>query len=49
MKAQGQSGGANYAFADGSTRYMKYWASIQPINLWGVIDSWRNTPVPAAP
>jgi prepilin-type N-terminal cleavage/methylation domain-containing protein/prepilin-type processing-associated H-X9-DG protein len=49
MRAQGQSGGSNYAFADGSTRYMKYWASIQPINLWGVIDSWRNTPVPSTP
>jgi prepilin-type N-terminal cleavage/methylation domain-containing protein/prepilin-type processing-associated H-X9-DG protein len=46
MKGQGQSGGSNYAFADGSARYLKYWGSIQPINLWGTTDLWRNTPVP---
>lgn len=49
MKSASQSGGSNYAFADGSTRYLKYWGSIQPINLWGVVDSWRNTPVPTNP
>jgi prepilin-type N-terminal cleavage/methylation domain-containing protein/prepilin-type processing-associated H-X9-DG protein len=49
MKSQGNSGGSNYAFADGSTRYLKYWGSIQPINLWGVTDTWRNAPVSTAP
>lgn len=43
MKSASGSGGSNYAFADGSTRYMKHWGTIQPINLWGVTDKWRNT------
>jgi prepilin-type N-terminal cleavage/methylation domain-containing protein/prepilin-type processing-associated H-X9-DG protein len=37
------SGGSNYAFADGSARFLRYWSSVQPINLWGVTDKWRNT------
>lgn len=49
MKSQGQTGGSNYAFADGSTRYLRYWNSIQPINLWGVTEVWRNTAVAAVP
>jgi len=43
MKGQGGSGGANFAFADGSARYLKHWGSITPINLWGVTDKWRNS------
>jgi prepilin-type N-terminal cleavage/methylation domain-containing protein/prepilin-type processing-associated H-X9-DG protein len=42
MKSAGNSGGSNYAFADGSTRYVKHWGTIQPVNLWGVTDTWRN-------
>jgi len=38
----GTSGGSNFAFADGSARYLKYWGSISPINLWGVTESWRK-------
>ena len=34
-----------HAFSDGSTRYLKHWASITPINLWGVTDQWRHAPV----
>jgi len=45
MKGPGGRGGSNYAFSDGSTRYLKHWASITPINLWGVTDQWRNAPV----
>ena len=45
MQAAGNRGGSNYAFSDGSTRYLKHWASITPINLWGVTDQWRNAPV----
>jgi len=41
-----QSGGANFAFVDGSARYLKFWASLRPINLWAVMDVWR-TNVPA--
>lgn len=43
MRAAPGSGGSNFAFADGSTRYYKYWGSIRPLNLWGVTDLWRNT------
>ncbi|MEY4917218.1 MAG: hypothetical protein RL616_1131 [Verrucomicrobiota bacterium] len=35
------SGGANYAFADGSTRYYKYGAAFDPLNLWAVSDADR--------
>ena len=43
MKGPGSSGGSDYAFADGSARYLKHWQSIQPINLWGVTPTWRNS------
>jgi prepilin-type N-terminal cleavage/methylation domain-containing protein/prepilin-type processing-associated H-X9-DG protein len=37
------AGVSNYAFADGSARSVKYWGTLQPVNLWGVTDRWRNT------
>jgi prepilin-type N-terminal cleavage/methylation domain-containing protein/prepilin-type processing-associated H-X9-DG protein len=41
-----RSGGSNFAFCDGSARYLKYWRSLSPANLWAVMDSWRtNVPV----
>ena len=43
MKSANGLGGSNYAFSDGSTRYLKHWASITPLNLWGVTDTWRNS------
>jgi prepilin-type N-terminal cleavage/methylation domain-containing protein/prepilin-type processing-associated H-X9-DG protein len=42
MKGPGGGGGSNYAFVDGSTRYVKYWGTIRPINLWGTTPAWRN-------
>jgi prepilin-type N-terminal cleavage/methylation domain-containing protein len=45
MKGPGDAGGSNYAFSDGSTRYLKHWASITPVNLWGVTERWRNATV----
>jgi prepilin-type N-terminal cleavage/methylation domain-containing protein/prepilin-type processing-associated H-X9-DG protein len=36
-----ESGGSNYAFADGSARYMKVHTSLSPLNLWCVTDSNR--------
>jgi prepilin-type N-terminal cleavage/methylation domain-containing protein/prepilin-type processing-associated H-X9-DG protein len=36
------SGGSNYVFADGSTRFIRYWGTLSPINLWGVTDAWRR-------
>ncbi len=42
MRTSGASGGSNYAFADGSARYYKHWATVRPKNLWGVTDLWRD-------
>jgi prepilin-type N-terminal cleavage/methylation domain-containing protein/prepilin-type processing-associated H-X9-DG protein len=36
------SGGSNYAFADGSVRFLKFGRSLSPINLWAVIEEVRN-------
>ncbi len=36
------SGGSNHVFADGSTRYLKYGTSLNPVNLWAVTDSART-------
>ncbi len=42
---KGTAGGSNYAFADGSARYLRYGGSIRPINLWAVTAQWRtNSP-----
>jgi prepilin-type N-terminal cleavage/methylation domain-containing protein/prepilin-type processing-associated H-X9-DG protein len=42
---KGASGGSNYAFADGSARYLHYGKSVSPINLWAVTSTWRtNSP-----
>jgi prepilin-type processing-associated H-X9-DG protein len=38
--------GSNFAFADGSVRFLPYWRSLNPINLWAVTDLWRTTPFP---
>ena len=40
-----ESGGSNYAFVDGSVRFMKYGTTMAPENLWAVTEQWR----PAAP
>ena len=39
-----KSGGSNFAFADNSVRYLPYGRSISPMNLWAVIEQWRNAP-----
>ena len=36
--------GSNYAFADGSARYLKFWGSVGPLNLWCVLDGDRSSP-----
>jgi prepilin-type N-terminal cleavage/methylation domain-containing protein/prepilin-type processing-associated H-X9-DG protein len=43
MKGNNGEGGSNFAFADGSARYLKHWGSITPVNLWGVTETWRNS------
>jgi prepilin-type processing-associated H-X9-DG protein len=37
-----KSGGSDYAFADGSTRYLLYRKSLEPINLWAITPQWRT-------
>ncbi|MBN2505361.1 MAG: DUF1559 domain-containing protein [Verrucomicrobia bacterium] len=37
----GESGGSNYAFADGHCAYLHYMESVRPINQWAVTDTWR--------
>ena len=41
-----RNGGSNYAFADGSVRFLKYGAAFSPKNLWAVTDEFRNLPLP---
>jgi prepilin-type N-terminal cleavage/methylation domain-containing protein len=36
-----ESGGSNYALADGSARFMKVHTSLSPLNLWCISDSNR--------
>ena len=38
------SGGANYAFADGSVRFLAFGKCLSPVNLWGVTPDARNIP-----
>ena len=35
------AGGSNFAYVDGSVRYMKYGTTVWPLNLWAVTDSNR--------
>jgi len=44
-----QGGGANFAFADGSVRWLRYGTSVKPVNLWAVRDEWRQAPAGAVP
>jgi len=37
----GKSGGSNYAFADGSARFLKFGKDIFPLNLWASADEDR--------
>jgi prepilin-type N-terminal cleavage/methylation domain-containing protein/prepilin-type processing-associated H-X9-DG protein len=37
-----KAGGSNFAFCDGSARYIRYWRSLSPYNLWAVTDIWRT-------
>jgi prepilin-type N-terminal cleavage/methylation domain-containing protein len=39
-----RSGGSDYAMADGSARFIKYWRALGPLNLWCVMDEDRSSP-----
>lgn len=43
--AGGKGGGSNYAFTDGSTRFLKHGKSLAPINLWAVNERWRTNAI----
>jgi len=43
--AGSRSGGSNYAFADGSARFLRFGQSVSPVNLWAVTDQWRTNAV----
>jgi len=36
------TGGSNYAFSDGSARFMKVYTSLYPLNLWCISDANRT-------
>lgn len=40
--AGGRGTGSDFAFCDGSARYLRFGQSITPRNLWAVKDAWRN-------
>ncbi|MEI7939834.1 MAG: prepilin-type N-terminal cleavage/methylation domain-containing protein [Verrucomicrobiota bacterium] len=37
-----RAGGSNFAFVDGSVRFMRYGATVWPLNLWAVSDINRD-------
>ncbi|MDX1953801.1 MAG: DUF1559 domain-containing protein [Verrucomicrobiota bacterium] len=37
-----QGGGSNFAFADGSTRFLKFGKSFRPLNMWATQSNWRT-------
>ena len=42
-KGVGSTGGSNYVMADGSTRFIKFPRSVDPLNLWAIGDADRAT------
>ena len=40
----GGSGGSNYAYVDGSSRYVKFPNAFYPINIWCISDANRHDP-----
>jgi prepilin-type N-terminal cleavage/methylation domain-containing protein/prepilin-type processing-associated H-X9-DG protein len=45
MDERTRNGGSNYAFADGSARFIKYRGGLYPLNLWAVTERWRTNAV----
>ncbi len=44
------SGGSDYAFVDGSVRFMKWGKTFNPLNLWATEPGWRtNSSAPPGP
>ncbi len=49
LRKGSRNGGSNYAFVDGSVRYLKYGLSTSPLNLWAVSDADRKAYAFVAP
>lgn len=45
MDAKTTNGGSNYAFADGSARFLKYRGVLYPLNLWTVGEHFRTSAI----
>jgi prepilin-type N-terminal cleavage/methylation domain-containing protein/prepilin-type processing-associated H-X9-DG protein len=43
------SGGSNFAFVDGSVRFLRFGHSLYPVNLWGVTEEWRRASARPSP
>ncbi|MBL9174278.1 MAG: type II secretion system protein [Verrucomicrobiales bacterium] len=41
----GKGGGSDYAFADGSVRFLRHGRSLGPINLWAITERWRTNAI----
>lgn len=41
LARSGAAGGSDYAFADGSARYLKYGSAVWPANMWAISDTNR--------
>ncbi|HAB16663.1 MAG TPA: type II secretion system protein [Verrucomicrobiota bacterium] len=41
----GKGGGSDYAFADGSVRFLKHGRSLGPVNLWALTERWRTNAI----
>ena len=44
LEQKRHAGGADYAFADASVRFMAFGKTLRPINFWGVTPAARDTP-----
>lgn len=42
MGKNSRGGGSDYAFADGSTRFLRFGKSFIPVDLWATEDKWRT-------
>jgi len=45
LRPGSNGGGSNFAFCDGSARYLRCWGSVVPINMWAVTDQWRTNTI----
>lgn len=41
-----RNGGSNYAFGDGSARFLRFGQALAPRNLWAITDLWRTNASP---